>query len=216
MGEALAASPATPAITQDRAEAAGAAAREASAGKFVASFGAVGKEARMAVVYQQNQGEVWNQVAAANAASGAQSDSGAYTANYAQEQIVDRLQPYLEKLEQPITAHEQVVGVIVAINGRPASYDAFESTPLFKKLWPKLLKSAALDAANQAEEGKPQPCPPETAQQFVHDALNAPVERSRATGGLTVMTRSTDRIMNSAAGEQDVGGRTVHAAALSR
>ena len=37
---------------------------------------------------------------------------------------------------------------IVAVNGRFEQIDVFESTPLFNKLWPKLLKSYALDAAN--------------------------------------------------------------------
>ena len=44
------------------------------------------------------------------------------------------------------------VGVIVAVSGEMHSLDVFESTPLFQKLWPKLLKSYALDAANNASD----------------------------------------------------------------
>jgi hypothetical protein len=110
-----------------------------------------------------------------------------------------------------------VVGVVVAINGKVESYDVFESTPLFKKLWPKLLKSAALDAANQADaKTKTEPCSREIAQQFVKDVLDVPVERSETKGGVTVMTRSSDRMMSFSAGESGgVGGAAVHAGAAA-
>jgi hypothetical protein len=218
MHVALQSNPSTPAVADVAVDASEAAAKEAASGKFVASFGNLGKDARLAVIYEKNQGEVWNKVAEANAASGAKSDSGAYTANYAQDSVLDRLEPYLAKLEQPIAAAPRVVGVVVAINGKPECYDVFESTPLFKKLWPKLLKSAALDAANQAEpvpeiDAKPAACSREAAQKFVLEVLSVPVERSETTEGLTVMTRSSNRVMGFSAapvGGTGGGGGAVH------
>ena len=113
----------------------------------------------LAVIYNNDQGKVWDEVAKANAASGARTDSGRLHGQLCKEEVVDRLQPYLEELQQPVADTARVVGVVVAINGQAQSYDVFESTPLFKKLWPKLLKSAALDAATQADAtAKPEPC----------------------------------------------------------
>ena len=40
---------------------------------------------------------------------------------------------------------------MVAINGKIESVDIFESTPLFRKLWPKLLQSYALDALHASD-----------------------------------------------------------------
>ena len=70
------------------------------------------------------------------------------------------IEPYLDHLQRPVADLEQPVGILVAINGKIESIDVFESTPLFLKLWPKLLKSYALDAANSREESdeKPQEC----------------------------------------------------------
>jgi hypothetical protein len=56
---------------------------------------------------------------------------------------------------KPIGETKQIVGVAVAVNGKMLSVDIFESTPLFKKFWPKLMKSYALDAvASQSENNK--------------------------------------------------------------
>ena len=86
-------------------------------------------------------------VAEANAAAGVSSESGAFTANYVGAGNRQRLEPYLENLERRLAAEPNVIGVVVAINGKIEAVDVFESTPLFQKLWPKLLKSYALDAA---------------------------------------------------------------------
>jgi hypothetical protein len=59
------------------------------------------------------------------------------------------LQPYIEKLEH-LGQTDQIVGVAASVNGQMVSVDIFESTPLFRKFWPKLLKSHSLDAASNA------------------------------------------------------------------
>jgi hypothetical protein len=121
-------------------------AAEANSGKFVKGAGVVTKDVRLAVQGAMDQSKVWDEVALANAKSGAQSQSGAFTANYGDKEIAERLNPLFDAFQKPIAESPNVVGVIVAINGKPHSVDIFESTPLFQKLWPKLLKSFALDA----------------------------------------------------------------------
>ncbi len=121
-------------------------AEAANRGQFVKGAGVVTKDVRVAVQAEMDQNKVWEQVAAANARSGAQSASGAFTANYGDQEIAEKLNPFLTAFQKPIADSPNVVGVIVAINGKPHSVDVFESTPLFRKLWPKLLKSFALDA----------------------------------------------------------------------
>lgn len=127
-------------------------AREANRGKFVGSVGSLSKPARLAVQSGGGQQKVWEEVAGENAKAGVKSRSGAFTGNYAEEEAVSRLGPYIKKLHDPVAKTENVVGAIVAVNGRVESMDVFESTPLFRKLWPKLLKSYALDAANAVGE----------------------------------------------------------------
>ena len=170
------------------------AARDADSGKFVASVGSVSKEARQAVLETADQGEVWNKVASVNARSSVKGESGAFTGNYAEERAVRRLEPYLEKLQRPAAETPRIVGVVVAINGKVESLDAFESTPLFQKLWPKLLKSYALDAANADPAAATTVCSREAASQFVADLQSAPRQHKEGQETIGITTRSTDRL----------------------
>ena len=123
---------------------------QAENGKFIASVGVLTKKARVAAQGAKDQGKVWDEVASANSSANSQIDSGAFTINYVDEENIKRFEAFVEALQDPVADIENVVGVVVAINGKIDAADVFESTPLFKKLWPKLLKSYSLEAANQA------------------------------------------------------------------
>jgi hypothetical protein len=123
-------------------------AQQANQGKFIGSVGRLNKGPQLALQEGQGQGAVWNQVGRENAKSSVKSGSGAFTGQYAEKEAVERLDPYISKLQAPIAGQANVVGILVAVNGKMDSAEILESTPLFKKLWPKLLKSYALEAAN--------------------------------------------------------------------
>lgn len=74
-----------------------------------------------------------------NTTTGVETDSGAFTANYAAPTVSEKLAPYLANLRERVASQKRIVGIVVAINGKIESADLFESTPLFRKLWPKLL-----------------------------------------------------------------------------
>src|SRR5437762_1591989 len=112
----------------------------ANAGKFVGSAGILNAHGRLAVQKDKDQQKVWDEVAKQNAKNSVETASGTFTANYSEADSIDRLTPFLEELLKPIDETDNVVGVIVAVNGQVASMDVFASTPLFRKLWPKLLK----------------------------------------------------------------------------
>lgn len=99
----------------------------------------------------KGQGEVWEAVGTVNASIGNEDEGGDFAAAYLDKRVVGELKPYVEKLE-PIGRADQIVGVAASINGEMVSVDIFESTPLFRKFWPKLLKSHSLDAASAASE----------------------------------------------------------------
>jgi hypothetical protein len=78
---------------------------------------------------------------------------------------------------------------IVAINGQVEAVDVFQSTPLFRKLWPQLLQSYALDAATVAR--KPDVGSRQDATDFLQSVLKANVEKQDAGhGGLMVTKRA--------------------------
>jgi len=168
---------------------------QANSGKFVGSVGSLSKNARLAVVSSDGQGKVWEEVSAENAKSGIQSDSDAFTANYAEDESVKRLQPYIDKLQAPISQTENVVGIIVAVNGKVESMDVFEATPLFKKLWPKLLKSHALDAANAAGEQVARTCTRQDAAAFLQETAAANASKTETKGDVAVSRRESERVL---------------------
>ncbi|MCH7727945.1 MAG: hypothetical protein IH991_15930 [Planctomycetes bacterium] len=176
-------------------------AMEANAGKFIASIGNAGKATRYAV-YGGEQGKVWEKVAATNVKSGVNPDGGGYTANYSDPKSVARLEAYIEKVQTRIATTKNVVGVIVAINGKPDTMDIFESTPLFKKLWPKLLKSYALDAANEHDDDVAHVvCTSSEACEFLWDATTGKVDKSEVKGGIATHCRSNSRLASFVASE---------------
>jgi hypothetical protein len=178
------------------------AAEEANRGKFIASLGNLNKDARLAVQLDQDQSKVWDEVAAQNAKAGVSVQSGAFTANYADPAAVERLDAYIESMLKPVEEMENVVGVIVAIDGEVDSLDIFESTPLFKKLWPKLLKSYALDAATSVDnEGADKLCSRRAAREFLVDAGAAEISDSQTQDGIALVRRASDRLVSFAAGE---------------
>ncbi len=208
------------------------AAVKANAGKFIASLGSVNKKARMAVQGAANQGEVWENVATTNTISGVLADSGTFSANYYEAQSVKRLEPYIDRLQDPVSGQEKVVGVIVVVDGKIESTDVFESTPLFRKLWPKLLKSYALDAANAAdsdddEKKAEKVATREDAEAFLADVMSAEVEKSDTKGDIAITTRSSEDVVVFSAEEGDAAaggmmgfgggmGGAVHSAGFSK
>lgn len=169
---------------------------QANSGKFVGSVGSLSKNVRVAVQGGEGQGKVWEEVSTENAKAGVQPQSGAFTANYADDEAVKRLEPYINKLQGPVAQNDNVVGVIVAVNGKIESMDVFESTPLFKKLWPKLLKSHALDAANATgAEVAGKACTRQDAVAFLTETAAAGTSKTETKGDIAVSRRENERVL---------------------
>jgi hypothetical protein len=92
-------------------------AAEANEGKFVAKAGTLSKSSRLAVQGADGQQKVWDEVDKANAASKVNWSSAAFTANYVDKGVLERLQPYIDALTSPVSDQEHVVGIVIAING---------------------------------------------------------------------------------------------------
>jgi hypothetical protein len=170
-------------------------AEDANSGKFVKSAGQVNKDIRLAVQGEMSQPKVWEQVAALNAKNGARNESGAFTENYGGKDIAAKLDPYLEAMQQKVADQTNVVGVIVAVNGKVQSVDIFESTPLFQKLWPKLLKSYALDAvASKEGQSEAKECSVADACDFLKEVTEAKVEKTDGNASVAITRRENSRV----------------------
>jgi hypothetical protein len=172
--------------------------KEAKEGKFVAHAGSLNKKGRMAVQEGKGQGEVWDKVSETNAASGISSRSSAFTANYTSREMTEKLQAYIKELQTPVGDRKQIVGVILAINGKAEAVDIFQSTPLFKKLWPKLLKSYTLDAIAQAQDkSADKTCTDKDAKEFLLATMQGDTEKQKTSqGGLVVTKRDSPSVIS--------------------
>jgi hypothetical protein len=162
--------------------------------KFVLSAGSLSKETRETLQSGKGQQAVWESVGKANQRVGTSSASGAFTFNYSDPKVLQKLEPYLKAFDESVAGQDRVVGAVVAINGKIESLDVFESTPLFRKLWPKLLKSHALDALSASRtKGASKRCDVAEASAFLSSALeSAANETKRTKGGLVVTRRETE------------------------
>jgi hypothetical protein len=87
------------------------------------------------------------------------------------------------------------VGVIVAINGKVDSMDVFQSTPLFQKLWPKLLKSYAFDATSaSSDEKNSAACTVDDAKEFMKTATSAQSEAKQGENGTVTARRGDETV----------------------
>lgn len=185
-------------------------AEEANGGKFIASGGTLSKPVRLAVQQENNQAHVWEEVAKEIASSKVEAETGTFIANYSDAESVERLKPYTDRLHDPIADTKNVVGVIVAVNGEMESLDVFQSTPLFKKLWPKLLKSYALDASNAPNEENPSKLATrEGALAFLKEIAAANTRAVAAETSPAISSGESERVLVFSARDlygEDVGG----------
>lgn len=91
------------------------------------------------------QSSVWDEVGKKNRAAGVQPGVTTYQAARASSKNLEQEKPYLEALEKRVPGLD-VVGAIVAVNGKLIWLDEFSSPTLFAKYWPKLLRSYVMEA----------------------------------------------------------------------
>ncbi len=108
------------------------------------------------------QGLVWDNVAKKQAAL-SQNLGKSVTANASPTSLQLALEDtdlrakvagYERSLGGLATAYPDAVGAVLAVNGQVIASDVYGSKELFRKAWPKLLKSAAVDAVAQQPAGE--------------------------------------------------------------
>jgi hypothetical protein len=107
------------------------------------------------------QQRVWDQVASKNSRFKTSNATGTYrdVLNLSGGETQKRVAPYLRALSGGFGSDPQLVGVVAGVNGKVATADLFGDPALFRKLWPKLLRSYAQDAAESASVKGQQPTP---------------------------------------------------------
>ena len=124
------------------------------------------KELKMAAKRDVSQARVWGEVGvaqeklSASVAVPVQSTRSQSSLQLALEN--DKVQAsatdYVEKLSSIVEGQNDVIGFVFAINGKLNSADVYGATWIFSPFWPRLLKTAAIEAV--AERTSAEKCEP--------------------------------------------------------
>lgn len=141
------------------------------------------KDLKKAVRYEKDQGKVWNKVTEtqnklnstvkSDVRSGTSASSLQLTLENTrvQESVGDFIKQFSSLTEKVKDSR----GVAFAINGKITSVDIYADHALFTKIWPKLLKSAAVEAVSDTLPGTPANPPPASAvSEYLKKAESAP------------------------------------------
>jgi len=97
----------------------------------------------------RDQNEVWSFVNVTASANKVASTSGSLQHVYDDKRVSEHLDRYIRSLRARLGA-KNVVGVVVAVDGKVQLADIFASPSLFQAYLPKLLKSYALEALSSS------------------------------------------------------------------
>jgi hypothetical protein len=132
-------------------------------GKFSESSGQLpGRALHLAVHSARHQGQVWEKVKEQQDRLGRRlnkdvADPRSPTSlqlTLEDRDLQARVQGHLSRLEKKIADKPDVIGVVLAINGRIEGAEVYGSAALFRKMWPKLIRTAAVDAIAEYQPGR--------------------------------------------------------------
>ena len=159
----------------------------------------VSKELKLAANGDRSQQEVWAKVSEAQdklsknlggAVASANSRSSLQL-SLENSKVTATADEYVRKLSNLIEGRSDVIGYAFAVNGKINSADVYVSNALFKKLWPRMLKAAAIEAvAEQDSRSASVPvAKPAEVRAFMAEADEGQAEERAASGSARIVTR---------------------------
>jgi hypothetical protein len=150
-----------------------------------------GRDLKVAVNASRSQAEVWQKVAetqdklsknTGKPVNAATSPSSLQLA-LEDKDLNNKLAGYEEALSAAIEGKTDVIGVALCVNGKVTGAEVYGSAALFRKLWPKLVKSAATEAlAERDDKRKFEPAKANAVEAFLADAAAGPSKEVEMAG----------------------------------
>lgn len=107
----------------------------------------VAPSVRNSAQIERSQQKVWDNVARMGGGAAKFSASSAYRDVAANRDIAAKVEDYVKTISAQFP-EGKAVGVAVAMNGKMQWVDRFSSNAMFRKYWPRLLRSYAMEASN--------------------------------------------------------------------
>jgi hypothetical protein len=137
-----------------------------------------------------DQLQVWAGVARTLRSVNAVTKSGSLQRGYDNQNVTSRLNMYSRAFKA--TPRPNVVGAVVAIDGKVQLADVFASPSLFRQYWPKLLKSYELEAISSGHR-RAVVVPAERAKRFLSPVINGEISTQGEDGSYKLTRRSAGR-----------------------
>ncbi len=109
------------------------------------------------------------------------------------EKLVVEQDKYVESLKGAGERDGDIVGYVLAVNGRVSSGDVYASNALFRKMWPKLLKAGAIEAIGKKDEGAAKAPSVDAVTAFLKTADDGKASERALTGGVRLTTHDSDQ-----------------------
>lgn len=149
------------------------------------------------------QGEVWRSVSAVQGLLGeklaapvaSEESRTSLQLTLENERLKAAQQGFITALEPKGLDGDDVIGVVLAVNGRIASADIYPSNGLFRKMWPKLIRAAATDAFAHRVEAAPAAPTAALAETFLADAQKGEVSERALADIALHQTRQSPNVL---------------------
>jgi ARG and Rhodanese-Phosphatase-superfamily-associated Protein domain len=120
------------------------------------------RDLKVATRAEHSQAKVWQEVDEATSKIAAETSTVALPKSAGSslqlalenEKVVLTTAPYESKLASIVDGKSDVIGFAFAINNKLNSAEVYASSKMFKRFWPKLLKTAALEAVSERSADK--------------------------------------------------------------
>jgi hypothetical protein len=165
------------------------------------NFQIAGKDLKLAAKQAGSQREVWDKVAEnqqklssnAGASVNVAQSASSFQLSIESKPVEDHTDAYVKALEPVLQGKDDVIGYAFAINGKINSADIYANHALFAKLWPKLLKSSAIEALADLQKDKPvATANADDVYHCISDADSGKKSEKDVTPRVRVVTRETE------------------------
>ncbi|HJU92578.1 MAG TPA: DUF6569 family protein [Pyrinomonadaceae bacterium] len=183
------------------------------------------KELKLATRAAPSQAQVWNEVAeaqeklSAGVTADVRSELSETSLHLAlvNERVVLSAESYISKLSSIVEGSNDVIGFAFAINNELNSAEVYSSTALFKRFWPRLLKTAAIEAiAERAFDHKKDLVSMTATGEFLTASERGSETVSDVTSRTRMLERDSERSVFFETRDMDHGGAWIHRSYLTK
>ena len=188
-------------------------------GEYAGGFGSStsslnSKELRLAAKHAGDQSKVWEAVSSSQAklareVGGSVADERSETSlqlTLENADVTRLADAYVAKLSGAFEGRDAVIGYAFAINGEINTADVYGSTGLFRKLWPKMLRAAAVEAVAERGTAATATVTIEDVRAVLAEAEQGAQGSIRAAGAARSTAYETDRTLLFETSDNDTKG----------